>query len=216
MTFKLSNALGDGTIISNFCLRYTGNVMDRSMHAAFLLLCPVPSSDHNIWLTKTRNSKLRQTNSVPSTSVFYLQRRQEIVGVAFCHPISPCAHPEVSEIVELDVLEGAFISLLFKGTNLKTNKLWNSFHRNFHYLLERNIYCYLFYRYLTNFNESHCLLVFKILFLCKNFLNSVLLVRQCESETSQPQMASPFHIYSNCQCTLLSKLCILHNTAQMQ
>lgn len=183
MTFKLSDTLQDGTIISDFCHRYSGNVMDRSMHAAFLLLCSVLSSGHKMWLTKARNSQLRQTNNVPS--VFYLQWRQEIVGVAFWAPVSPCTHPEVSEIVELDVLEGAFLSLLFKGTCLKTNKLWNPFHRNFHGLLERNIYCYQFYRYLTDFNGSHCLLVFRILFLCKNFPNSILLVRQRESEASQ-------------------------------
>lgn len=139
MTFKLSNTLQEGTI-SNFLLRYSGNVMDRTMYAAFLLLCSVLSSDHKIWLTKTRNSQLRQTGSVPSISVFYLQWRQEIVGVAFCHPVSPCSHPDVLEIVKLDVLEGAFLSLLFKGTYFMTNKLWNPFHRNFHCLLWKGIF----------------------------------------------------------------------------
>lgn len=135
MTFKLSDTLWD-TTRSNFCLKHCGNVMDRSMHAAFLLLCSVPSSDHKVWLTKRSNSQLRQTNS-PSISVSASNKYKKLLQLLFAIQFPPCTHPEVPEIVELDILEGASLSLLFKGTYLKTNILRNHFHRNFHFI----IYC---------------------------------------------------------------------------
>lgn len=59
--------------------------------------------------------------------MFCPQQRQEIVGVAFCHPFPPCTPPAVPEMVELGLLEGAPLPLLFKGTCLKTMKSWNPF-----------------------------------------------------------------------------------------